>query len=81
MNMKSARWSSASSVGRSIDLSRLANNVVGADNLIVAGHARAVAVREAGLTEVPVIVLDHLTGQVRLTHIAPPRSEPAGLSF
>jgi hypothetical protein len=31
------------------------------DGTIIAGHARALAAREAGLTEVPVIVLDHLS--------------------
>jgi DNA modification methylase len=35
--------------------------LVGSDNVIVAGHARALAARQLGLTHVPVIVLDHLT--------------------
>ena len=39
--------------------------LVGADNLIIAGHARALAARQLGLTEVPVIVLDHLTATQR----------------
>jgi DNA modification methylase len=39
--------------------------LVGADNLIIAGHARALAARQLGLTEVPVIVLDHLNATQR----------------
>jgi DNA modification methylase len=39
--------------------------LVGADNGIIAGHARALAARRLGLTEVPVIVLDHLTSTQR----------------
>src|ERR1022692_2742898 len=39
--------------------------LVGSDNLIIAGHARALAARQLGLTEVPVIVLDHLTATQR----------------
>ncbi len=35
--------------------------LIGADNVIVAGHARLLAAQKLGLTEVPVIVLDHLT--------------------
>jgi len=35
--------------------------LVGADGVIIAGHARLQAARKLGLTEVPVIVLDHLT--------------------
>src|SRR5262249_21897153 len=35
--------------------------LVGADGLIIAGHARTLAARQLGLTDVPVIVLDHLT--------------------
>ena len=35
--------------------------LVGADGVIIAGHARVLAARKLGLTEVPVIVLDHLT--------------------
>lgn len=35
--------------------------LVGADGVIIAGHARLLAARKLGLTEVPVIVLDHLT--------------------
>jgi len=35
--------------------------LVGADGVIIAGHARVMAARKLGLTEVPVIVLDHLT--------------------
>jgi ParB-like chromosome segregation protein Spo0J len=35
--------------------------LVGGDNVIIAGHARLVAARKLGMTEVPVIVLDHLT--------------------
>jgi DNA modification methylase len=35
--------------------------LVGADNIIIAGHARLLAARKLGFVEVPVIVLDHLT--------------------
>jgi len=35
--------------------------LVGADGVIIAGHARVLAARKLGKTEVPVIVLDHLT--------------------
>jgi len=35
--------------------------LVGADGVIIAGHARVLAARKLGLTGVPVIVLDHLT--------------------
>ena len=35
--------------------------LVGADGGIIAGHARVLAARKLGLTEVPVIVLDHLS--------------------
>jgi DNA modification methylase len=34
--------------------------LVGADGTIIAGHARLAAARKLGMTEVPVIVLDHL---------------------
>ena len=35
--------------------------LAGSDGVIVAGHARLQAARKLGMTEVPVIVLDHLT--------------------
>jgi len=35
--------------------------LIRSDGSIIAGHARAPAAREAGLIEVPVIVLDHLS--------------------
>lgn len=35
--------------------------LVGADGVIIAGHARLAAARKLRMTEVPVIVLDHLT--------------------
>jgi DNA modification methylase len=35
--------------------------LAGADGIIIAGHARLLAARKLGMTEVPVIVLDHLT--------------------
>lgn len=35
--------------------------LIGPDNVIIAGHARLLAARKLGMTEVPVIVLDHLT--------------------
>lgn len=44
----------------------------GSDNLIVEGHGRLLAAKKAGLTEVPVIRLDHLTEEqqraYRLAH-------------
>jgi 16S rRNA G966 N2-methylase RsmD len=35
--------------------------LVGPDNVIIAGHARLLAAKKLGMTEVPVIVLDHLS--------------------
>jgi DNA modification methylase len=35
--------------------------LAGSDGIILAGHARLLAARKLGMTEVPVIVLDHLT--------------------
>jgi len=35
--------------------------LAGADGVLIAGHARLLAARKLGMTEVPVIVLDHLT--------------------
>jgi DNA modification methylase len=35
--------------------------LAGLDGIIIAGHARLLAARKLGMTEVPVIVLDHLT--------------------
>ena len=35
--------------------------LVGSDGVMIAGHARLAAARKLGITEVPVIVLDHLT--------------------
>src|ERR1035438_7253999 len=35
--------------------------LVGADGVIIAGHARLLAARKLAMTEVPVIVLDHLS--------------------
>lgn len=35
--------------------------LVGADGIIIAGHARLAAARKLNMTQVPVIVLDHLT--------------------
>ncbi len=35
--------------------------LVGSDGVIVAGHARVMAARKLGLTDVPVVVLDHLS--------------------
>jgi DNA modification methylase len=35
--------------------------LTGNDGIIIAGHARLLAARKLGMTEVPVIVLDHLT--------------------
>jgi DNA modification methylase len=35
--------------------------LIGADGVIIAGHARLLAARKLGMTEVPVIVLDHLS--------------------
>ena len=39
--------------------------LVGADGVIIAGHARLAAARKLGIAEVPVIVLDHLTDTQR----------------
>ena len=39
--------------------------LVGPDGVIIAGHARLLAARKLGMTEVPVIVLDHLTESQR----------------
>ena len=45
--------------------------LIGPDGRIIAGHARALAARAAGLEEVPVIVLDHLSpAQMRALVIA-----------
>ena len=35
--------------------------LAGSDGILIAGHARLLAARKLGMTEVPVIVLDHLT--------------------
>ncbi|MBM3749122.1 MAG: site-specific DNA-methyltransferase [Acidobacteria bacterium] len=35
--------------------------LAGADGIVIAGHARLLAARKLGMTEVPVIILDHLT--------------------
>jgi len=35
--------------------------LVGADGVIIAGHARVLAARKLGMAEVPVIVLGHLS--------------------
>jgi hypothetical protein len=39
--------------------------LVGADDVIIAGHGRVLAAKRLGLTEVPVIVIDHLTDAQR----------------
>jgi ParB-like chromosome segregation protein Spo0J len=39
--------------------------LAGADGIVIAGHARLQAARKLGMTEVPVIVLDHLTESQR----------------
>ena len=39
--------------------------LAGADGVVIAGHARLLAARKLGMTEVPVIVLDHLTESQR----------------
>jgi DNA modification methylase len=39
--------------------------LAGADGIVIAGHARLLAARKLRLTEVPVIVLDHLTDTQR----------------
>jgi hypothetical protein len=39
--------------------------LVGADGVIVAGHARVMAARKLGMAEAPVIVLDHLNAEQR----------------
>src|SRR3990170_2405276 len=35
--------------------------LIGSDGILIAGHARLLAARKLDMTEVPVIVLDHLT--------------------
>ena len=39
--------------------------LAGADGIVIAGHARLLAARKLGMTQVPVIVLDHLTESQR----------------
>jgi len=39
--------------------------LAGADGIVIAGHARLLAARKLGMTEIPVIVLDHLTESQR----------------
>src|ERR1019366_6873907 len=39
--------------------------LIGSDNVLIAGHARLRAARQLGLTEVPVIVLAHLSAAQR----------------
>jgi ParB-like chromosome segregation protein Spo0J len=39
--------------------------LAGGDGVVIAGHARLLAARKAGITEVPVIVLDHLSESQR----------------
>lgn len=39
--------------------------LVGADGVVIAGHARLVAARKLGISDVPVIVLDHLSDSQR----------------
>ena len=39
--------------------------IAGSDGIIIAGHARLQAARKLGMSEVPVIVLDHLTAPQR----------------
>ena len=49
-------------IAASIGLFGFVNPILaGPDNRIIAGHGRALAARKSGLTEVPVIVLDHLS--------------------
>lgn len=54
--------------------------LIGADDVIVAGHGRVLAAKQLGMTEVPVIVLDHLSeAQRRALVIADNRiAESAG---
>jgi ParB-like chromosome segregation protein Spo0J len=35
--------------------------LIGADDVVIAGHGRLLAARRLGMTEVPVLVLDHLS--------------------
>jgi ParB-like chromosome segregation protein Spo0J len=39
--------------------------LVGADGVVIAGHARLLAARKLGISDVPVIVLDHLSDSQR----------------
>lgn len=43
--------------------------LVDKDNTIIAGHGRVLAARKLGLTDVPVIVLDHLTESQRKAYV------------
>ncbi len=43
--------------------------LVGADGVVIAGHARLLAARKLNMTEVPVIVLDYLTETQRRAYI------------
>ena len=43
--------------------------LVGADGVVIAGHARLMAARQLGFTEVPVIVLNHLTETDRRAYV------------
>jgi ParB-like chromosome segregation protein Spo0J len=43
--------------------------LVGEDNGIIAGHGRLAAAMDLGLTEVPVIVLGHLTAEQRRAYV------------
>jgi len=54
--------------------------LIGADDVIVAGHGRVLAAKQLGMTEVPVVVLDHLSeAQRRALVIADNRiAESAG---
>ena len=45
--------------------------LVGSDHVIIAGHARFAAAQKLGLTEVPVIVLAHLSAAQALVIRAP----------
>src|ERR1039458_2405448 len=43
--------------------------LVGADGVVIAGHARLVAARQLGLDEVPVIVVSHMSETDRRAYV------------
>jgi DNA modification methylase len=66
MNARTHNEEQIGQIAASISLFGFVNPVlVGPDRVIIAGHARVMAARKLGLSEVPVIVLAHLSGAQR----------------